>query len=47
MKTLDQKYIDLFDDFLLDKGRLIDNKLFTYQRKNLLIIIDQYYNWEV
>ncbi len=34
MKTLDQKYIDLFDDFLLDKGRLIDNKLFTYHFKN-------------
>lgn len=34
MKTLDRKYLDLFDDFLLEKGRLIDNQLFSYYFKN-------------
>ena len=36
--TLNGNHIDLFDDFLLDKGRLIDNKLFTYYFNSNFII---------
>ncbi len=34
MNTLDRKYVDLLDEFLIDKGRLIDNKLFSNHFKN-------------
>ncbi|MCF8001638.1 MAG: hypothetical protein K9K76_07280 [Halanaerobiales bacterium] len=34
MKKLERKYIANFDQFLVDHGRLIDSKLFTYHFKN-------------